>query len=186
MAIEPARCSPRSTALRLEAFDPRRAELVATWVRSQREAYWLAPKTPPPLDGDRIRQWRVPGHEPLQFIESAGTRLVGYGELNVLNANGRHFWLGHLIVDPDARGQGIGLELTQLLLARAFVCRGAQHVSLVVFPDNQPAIACYRAAGLREQGYEEHVFPPHARQVRLIRMSIQRGAWERARARPSI
>lgn len=155
----------------LEPFDPRQAECVASWVRSDQEAYWLAPKTTPPLTAQRIRCWALPNHEALQLRTPEGAAPLAYGELNLLNGSRRHFWLGHLIVDPDCRGRGLGRELTRRLLQRAFYRRGAQKVSLVVFPENVDAIACYRAAGLHDDGAEEHLLAAYDCRARLLRMS---------------
>jgi RimJ/RimL family protein N-acetyltransferase len=174
MAVEPAPPAPRVAALRLQHFDSCWAELVASWIRDEREAHWLAPKTPPPLDAERIRQWKLPGHEPLQLVRADDPTPIAYGELNVLNAAQRHYWLGHLIVDPAWRGRGVGSALTQLLLRRAFTRHAARQVGLVVFPENRRAIACYRAARMQEDGYEEHVLPAHEQRVRLLRMTTGR------------
>ena len=94
----------------------------------------------------------------------------------MLRTDERHFWLGHLIVDPRQRGRGLGTHLTRLLLERAFNQQGARRVTLVVFPENHRALACYRAAGLREAGAEIHYFPPCDRRVRLLKMDIVRAA----------
>lgn len=96
---------------------------------------------------------------------------VGYGELNLLNDARREFWLGHLIIDPAFRGMGLGVRLTRLLLRRAFVDHAASCVSLVVFPDNAAAVACYRAAGLYPSGFEQHAFEAYGTRERLLRMS---------------
>ena len=73
-------------------------------------------------------------------------------------------------------GRGLGTHLTRLLLERAFNQQGARRVTLVVFPENHRALACYRAAGLREAGAEMHYFPPCDRRVRLLKMDIVRAA----------
>jgi len=159
--------------LRLQPFDPAHADLVASWITSNLEAYWLAPQTPPPLTGDRIRRWSAPDHEALQLCPPHDRRPVAYGELNILDVYRHAYWLGHLIVDPSLRGRGIGRELTRRLIQRARACYGAMQVSLVVFPANLAAIACYRAAGLVPDGYELHDLHPYGQRVRLLRMTIR-------------
>ena len=175
MAIEPSKPARRLAALRLEPFDPAYAELVASWVRDEHEAYWLAPKTTPPITADRVRAWKVPGHHPLQLVERRGGQPLAYGEINVLNRVRGRLWLGHLIIDPSRRGRGIGHTLTRLLLERAFLRHGANRVSLVVFPENEPAIRCYQAAGMCETGYEQHELPAYGQRVSLLRLTITRG-----------
>jgi len=157
-------------------FEDEHAARVASWVLNEREAYLLAPRTPPPLTAEKIRGWVGPGRQQFLLIEIGKKRPVGYGELNVLRTEERHFWLGHLIVDPRRRGRGLGTRLTRLLLERAFNQQGARRVTLVVFAENHRALACYRAAGLRDAGFEMHCFPPYDRQVRLLKMNAVRRA----------
>lgn len=170
MAAEPILKPGRIQALRLRAFDPRYAARVVSWVRGAREAYWLAPRTKPPLTAAKVCAWAEPGRRPLMLVEPPQAEPLAYGELNLLNEARREYWLGHLIVDPQQRGQGLGRELTELLVHRALQRHAARRVSLVVFPDNQGAIACYRAAGLVEDGYETHWFAPYRRHERLLRL----------------
>ena len=101
---------------RLEPFDPRHAERVLSWISSPEEAYWVAPRTAPPLTAEEVLQWQAPGHQPFLLFENRRAEPIGYGELNVLNGPGRRYWLGHLILDPAQRGRGCGRQLTRLLL----------------------------------------------------------------------
>lgn len=176
MAAVPTRMKPQVVPARLMPFEDEHAARVASWVLDEREAYLIAPRTPPPLTAEKIRGWSGPGRQQFLLIEIGKKRPVAYGELNVLRTAERHFWLGHLIVDPRRRGRGLGTRLTRLLLERAFNQQGARRVTLVVFPENHRALACYRAAGLREAGAEIHYFPPYDRRVRLLKMDIVRAA----------
>ncbi len=165
---------------RLVPFEAAWAELVASWAQDAREAYWLAPRNPPPLTAAEVLRWHTPGHTPYALLEEGRATPVGYGELNRLSSGRRRYWLGHLVIDPAERGRGLGAALTRKLLEEAFVRRRAQEVSLVVFPDNVAAIACYRAAGMREDGYETHEFAAYRRVETLLRMVVRagpRGQW---------
>jgi RimJ/RimL family protein N-acetyltransferase len=163
--------SDRPASCRLAPFDPAWAKLLISWVHDEREMYWLAPKTPPPLTIGEILGWRRPDHDPYALLLPGRPEPIGYGELNPMTGARREYWLGHLIVDPAFRGRGYGAQLTRLLLQEAFEQRGARRVTLVVFPDNQPALACYRAAGMRDDGHEWHTFPAYGRQECLIRLA---------------
>lgn len=146
------------------------AEVIASWVRSPLEAYHLAPRTAPPIDAAKIRGWSGAGHSQLVLCESSRKEIVGYGEVNELHSNRSEFWLGHLIIDPQLRGSGLGLELTRLLLSRAFRQLRARRVSLVVFADNVSAVECYKRAGFHPDGYELHDLPAYSGAARLLRM----------------
>ncbi|MCK4343014.1 MAG: GNAT family N-acetyltransferase [Phycisphaerae bacterium] len=171
MAANPDLNKRTVPACRLMPFQPGYAELVLSWVCDPREAYWLAPRTRPPLTAAEVLNWQVPGHQAFLLAERGRAEPIGYGELNVLFGAPRRYWLGHLIVDPARRGQGCGVQLTRLLLWHAFARHGAREVTLVVFPENERAIAAYRAAGMRASGYETHKFSAYERQVRLLRMT---------------
>lgn len=173
MAVTPMLSDTCTARLRLEAFDPAHADLVVSWILDEHEAYWLAPKTPPPLTADHVRRWKQPGHEPLQLVDDDAAPPIAYGELNVLNADDDRYWLGHLIVNPAQRRRGVGRALTELLLSRAFCRHGARRVCLVVFPENRPAIASYHSAGMYEDGHEEHHLAAYGRRVTLLRMAIR-------------
>jgi len=50
------------------------------------------------------------------------------------------------------RGQGLGQEITRLVLAWAFTLLGVHRVELEVLASNSRAIGCYRACGFRQEG----------------------------------
>ncbi|MGD8450289.1 MAG: GNAT family N-acetyltransferase [Phycisphaerae bacterium] len=171
MTTRPARRPLEASTLRLLPFDAQYADLVASWVVDDAEALWLAPKTPPPITAEQVRDWTTPGHEPLMLCRARREPPVAYGELNVLSRSAGHFWLGHLLVAPARRGRGVGRALTEALLRRAFHRRGANRVSLVVFPENRAAVACYFSAGMREVARERHYLRPYEREAELVRLT---------------
>lgn len=174
MAVHPDMRRGVAPPCRLVPFEPAWAERVISWVRDEREAYWLAPKTCPPLTAQEILRWREPGHEPYMLVQAGRAEPLAYGELNLFGLARRQYWLGHLIVDGAQRGHGYGIELTRRLLEEAFERRGARRVTLVVFADNAAALACYRAAGMVDDGYEWHQFPAYGRRECLVRFSAAR------------
>ncbi len=158
-------------ACRLEPFHPGYADEVISWVRDEREALWLAPRSRPPLTASEVLNWQNAGHHSYLLVEKRDMGgPVAYGELNELTGAARRYWLGHLIVADGRRGEGWGVELTRRLLWEGFSRRGARDITLVVFPDNQRAISCYKAAGMEPDGYEVHEFPAYGRRIRLLRM----------------
>jgi ribosomal protein S18 acetylase RimI-like enzyme len=159
--------------LRLLPVRPEHADLIATWITDEREAFWLAPRTAPPLTPAKIRAWAHPLAEPLVLADAEGD-ICAYGELNLLDRTRGEFWLGHLIVDPARRGRGLGRALTCGLAERGFALRGARRITLVVFAENQPAIACYRRSGFVDDDHETHYFAPYRTYVRLLRMRAVR------------
>jgi RimJ/RimL family protein N-acetyltransferase len=53
---------------------------------------------------------------------------------------------------PGLRGQGLGREITRLVLAWAFGELGVHRVELEVLAFNRRAIRCYLACGFRQEG----------------------------------
>lgn len=171
MAAQPRVQAGQPTALLLAAFDPvRHADAVASWIRSDYEAYLVAPRSAPPITPTRIREWGGPGKRQFVLRERSAVGPVAYGELNALENRPDEYWLGHVLVAPGRRGEGIGTRLTRILLRHAFERLAARRVSLVVFTQNYAAIAAYKAAGMVADGMEVHEFPHYNRTVRLLRM----------------
>lgn len=176
----------KSLSFVLSTFAPHDADHVCKWVRNEDELRLLAPSAEWPLTPDKVVGWKQNGGRVYVLNESAGASSdvpadnidsgsgpsvpIAYGELNPMRNDRGHFWLGHVIINPDLRGRGVGLAFVQSLVHRAFNELNARQISLIVFPDNAPAIRCYKAAGFRETGDEFHYCAPVDARVRLVRM----------------
>lgn len=174
-----------ATRLRLAPFERCYAPLVAGWTGVPIDAYWLAPRTPPPITAAKVLGWIRPGTSAMLLSEEQGSDRsdrpcedarapLAYGEINILEGHTRAYWLGHLLVAPEHRGRGVGRQLTEHLLRHAFERFNARRVTLVVFPDNKAAIACYESAGMRIDGHEDHHFAVYGHTVRMVRMAVTR------------
>ena len=97
---------------------------------------------------------------------------IGYGELNSMRRDKDHLWLGHIIVRPEERGQGVGRQLVRALVSEAFDQKLAHRVSLIVFPDNVPGIRCYLGVGFAVRGEEHHQFGGVGPKHKLLRLEI--------------
>lgn len=163
--------------LDVRPFRPEDADVITRWVGSDDDLRWLAPGTVPPLTADAVRAWRKPGGHAFVLSESTSPDPIGYGELNPMRADHRHWWLGHMIVRSDKRGCGFGHAFLQALLDRAFHDLAANRISLIVFPGNHAAIACYRRSGFISVSEEYHRIGAHTPENRLLRMEIRRAAY---------
>ena len=162
----------------LAPFDNLMASVVATWARDASELFWLAPKTPPPLTAAKVVAWPGPQGSPMLFYRESESEPLGYFEINPMPGEKLHLWLGHCVVRPEERGAGLGRRMTTLMLEEVFCHRDAQRVSLVVFPDNIFAIACYRAVGFLDGATQIKYFKTSGRQHRMFQMSIDRRRYE--------
>ena len=84
----------------------------------------------------------------------------------------RHLWLGHLVIDSARRREGLGRELTWSLIDWAFQSGAVDRLTLVVFPDNVPAISCYLDCGFRLLGEEFQRFQGLAEPQKLLRFEM--------------
>ena len=160
--------------MRLTPFRVWQAPIIARWVKSEQQLLWLAPSTLPPLTAEKVAAWKRPGGEAFVLAMGRGDAPAGYGELNPMRSGCGDLWLGHVIVRPDLRGRGVGTFLSRALLSEAFGQRGANRVSLIVFPDNLAALRCYRRAGFIPAGEEHHQFGGADGTHRLLRLEIAR------------
>jgi GNAT superfamily N-acetyltransferase len=124
--------------LRLRAFDPSAAEIVAGWAESEEETLrWCgraAPVTP-----DVVAAWsHEAGVQPYGLYHD--DRLVGYGEAWVDDEESE-VELARLIIEPTERGHGLGRRLVSELTTVAL--RHHPSVFMRVHPENASALRCY-------------------------------------------
>ena len=163
--------------LELRAFRREHAPIVASWVQTERDLLWLAPGTRPPLTPRKILAWRSELNSPQVLFAKPDRSPCGYGELNRMRSDPTRYWLGHVIVAPSHRGQGVGQRLVEMLLVQAFNVRKGKSVSLVVFPENQAATACYGRCGFTVTREEHHQFRRTGGRHRMLRMDLDRRHW---------
>jgi RimJ/RimL family protein N-acetyltransferase len=162
------------SAYALQPFDTRLAHIIAGWARTPEELFWLAPKTPPPLTAAKVLAWPGDSGRPLLLYRQGDPAPLGYCELNPMPGEPEHLWIGHCVIGPQQRGQGLGRMLVGMVLERAFAQPHVRRVSLVVFPENVAAIQCYRACGLLTAGEPVKYFHTTGRQHRMVQMTIPR------------
>jgi len=163
-----------SAPLRLDLFEPCHAEIVASWAATGEQLRVLAPGTSPPLTAQKVRDWQRTDGMAYVLAGGRGTAPIGYGELNRLSEGAGHLWIGHVIVEPRRRRKGLGRLLVQLLLREGFNRWGAERISLIVFPDNMPAVRCYQWAGFLRVAEEYHYFPHQGGRHKMWRMQVER------------
>jgi RimJ/RimL family protein N-acetyltransferase len=167
-----------SNRFELRAFRKTDAALVARWVRDDNELFWLAPQTVPPITTEKVAAWTARYGRPMLLWTQAWADPVGYAELNDWPGRPEELWIGHFIIDPARRGKGVSRWMLRLLLDQAFGVLGAYRVALIVFPENEPAVRCYRSGGLVEVGTQQKTFPSRPGSHMMIEMAIDRPGYE--------
>lgn len=162
----------------IQRFDPAHAAAIASWIRDERELLWLSPETTYPLTAAKIIGWG--GLERRQFVfhPPCGDP-IGYAELNDMPGRADQQWIGHMLLDPEARGRSLGIACVQALLRVAFHHLASGFVLLVVVPENDRAIRCYLRAGFIHAGDEWKRHPLSGEPYRLLRMVIDRARYAR-------
>jgi ribosomal protein S18 acetylase RimI-like enzyme len=138
--------------LRLQAFEEAHAETVLGWVRTVEEADRWASAGGRSLEPALLREWHADA-DVRPYVCFEGDEAVGYGEVWEDRA-ADEAELARILVDPARRGQGVGRRLTALLGEQAREA-GFAEVWLRVVPDNEPAVAAYRAAGFVRTSSEQ-------------------------------
>jgi ribosomal-protein-alanine N-acetyltransferase len=106
---------------------------------------WAGPRLKFPFTPARLPQLLAePGAN--SFVMSRGLApTLGFGQFWVRDPGVAH--LARIILAPDARGQGLGTTLCELLMAEAARSTGAGAFTLRVYRDNDPALAIYERLG---------------------------------------
>lgn len=154
----------------LRPFDPLYAPVVATWIQSPLQLRWLAPRTPFPLTPAKVVNWTRKTGEAYLLFQPQKSIPCGYGELNPMKDDLTHLWIGHVVIDVEQRRRGLGRRLTELLTRKAFTDLGARKISLVVFPENKPALDCYLQCGFKVIAEEFQRFHDASTPQRMIRL----------------
>lgn len=168
----------RPMSLCLCDFDSVFAPTIASWVRSDRELLWLAPRTRPPLTSAKVMAWARDRSSRILLWDAASASPVGYAELNEMPGERDHLWIGHLLASPQVRGRKIGHRFVHALLCRAFQDLMVRQVSLVVFPDNIAAIRCYEANGMQHAGREFKYVKETGARHEFLRMALTHRRFE--------
>lgn len=131
-------------------IEHRHLQQLERWFSSEQDVrQWAGPEVNVPLCAAILNQQ-------LDFDNKPAVGLC-YG--NVLVAFGQFYELAgrchvcRLVVAPQHRGKGLLKSLMGALSQAGKARLNAQHLSLFVYTENQPAIRAYQRLGFREAGY---------------------------------
>lgn len=139
----------RLPAVTMRPAHERDAGQIVALLASPQDLRQVSPDEEYPLDERTVQHWirsRAAGHV---LIERG--RVVAYAELvQDSNVVGR-LWIGHMMVDPQRRGLGLGQRLVAGLLEIARDELRVREVAISAFIDNPRALQCYRSVGFRDR-----------------------------------
>ncbi len=108
----------------------------------------------PYVEADASAWYQRALSEPYGWCIEVGGRCIGHVRLHSVDEAHRRARYAIGIFDPSAWGHGYGTLATRLVLRYAFEEMSLHRVDLRVLAYNRRAIACYRAAGFRQEGIE--------------------------------
>jgi ribosomal protein S18 acetylase RimI-like enzyme len=131
----------------LRPFDGEYAAAVADWAVTAHEVSLLCERDEFPFPAELLTSWPKVADDIKSYLFLDGETPVGYGEL-WLDDEEDEVELARIIVAPQYRGKGLGVQLVQALLVPA-VDSGYADVFLRVRPENEVAIRTYERVGFK-------------------------------------
>ena len=91
-----------------------------------------------------------------------------------------HRWEARfMIVDPEAVGKGVGLEVAKMLTTYGFNKLNAHKIWLGVNAENLVAYKCYLSAGYKVEGTLREDLYVNGKYVDAVRMAVLKHEWNR-------
>lgn len=127
---------------------------VFRWFNSEKSVfYWAGPGITYPL---QIKRFKTDSkfEKSHSYVLKQGRTLLAFGQIyNRLE----HCHLGRLVVSPTFRGQGVGRQLIETLLAQGQQKLGLSKASLFVLNDNKAAMQLYQKMNFMVTEYPETI-----------------------------
>jgi RimJ/RimL family protein N-acetyltransferase len=140
------------------ALGPLRADLVPLYQRWRNDFFVQRTfgNVPAPVSLERQTAWHAGAATSSDYwftiYDRDGLRAIGMTDLFEVDFRFRTARFGMQIGEADARGRGLGTEVTQLMLNYAFTALGLHNVMLDVAEYNLAGRRAYEKAGFREIG----------------------------------
>jgi RimJ/RimL family protein N-acetyltransferase len=175
------------TLVYLRAVDRAEASIIVPWVNDQRVIRNLLIHRPTSLAAEEAFLESVSRSDTdvvMGICEKATDRLVGVCGLHRIDPKNRHAMYGIFIGEADARGKGLGSEVTSLVVTYAFDTLNLNRIWLHVYRDNKGAIRAYEKAGFTVEGVLRQDNFRDGRYGDTVVMGILRSEWKAKRPRP--
>ena len=149
------------------------AEKIVSWLTSEHAfALWSAGRYDAyPLTAENMNS-RMKRDETGKVIALTmtdfGRSVVGHLLMRFFDERKEDLRFFSIIVDSALRGRGLGTTLLQLAEAFALDTLNAKRITISVFAENAPALACYDRLGYRLIGEDEPAFCLGKRYERLL------------------
>lgn len=163
--------------MKLRSYEKSDFSAVSQWLQNEEQhAFWCAGKFSYPLSES---EFDIVLAEMAQT--NVGSSIIAVSDDGIpvgffcfsRNPENNEGMLRFVVVDPNARGQGIGSQMIQLAVQDAFAKTGVDTIALNVFIQNAPAIRCYQKAGFAPRWIEENAIQFHGQPWHRYNMVIR-------------
>jgi RimJ/RimL family protein N-acetyltransferase len=176
-------------------FTPADIDRLINWIPSlEALRMWTAssfgfPLTREHLEGHMRESAELGDRLLFKAVDPDEGKVIGHIELGAIDHRNRSLRLGRVLLDPQARGRGLGTGMMRSALTLSFETMFQMHrVELGVFDVNPRAIACYERAGFRYEGMSRESFLAPGSPERywsIITMGILASEWADLRSQTS-
>lgn len=149
--------------LRIRPFKISDAPYIVNWFNDERVfKMWSADKFNYPLTIEELANY-MQLYEQDEFgwifvaLDEKGIP-VGHFLVRMADYKKESVHLGFIVVDPEIRGKGYGVEMVKLAVKYAFEMLKVKRVTLGVFDVNPGAEACYKKVGFVTETYHKDIF----------------------------
>lgn len=146
--------------IRLRPFKPTDSETIATWFDDEIAFnYWSGGQYQYPLTAEQIKDKSIKYQNDenawmMTALDENGD-ICGHFILRLADYEKNSIHIGHIVVSPNKRGQGLGKAMIETALKYAVDILGMKRITLGVYADNIPARKCYESIGFKEYSQEK-------------------------------
>ncbi|MGN0602240.1 MAG: GNAT family N-acetyltransferase [Oscillospiraceae bacterium] len=141
--------------IRLRPFKPDDSKIICNWFDNEKTFdFWSGGQYTYPLTAEQFithyaeyeqdeRAWMMTA------LDESG-EVCGHFIFRLADYEKNSIHIGHIVVSPEKRGQGLGKAMVKAALKYAVELMGMKRITLGVYEGNIPAQRCYESLGFKE------------------------------------
>ena len=146
--------------IRLRPFKPMDSEIISTWLDDEKAFdFWSGGQYKYPLTAKQIKdkysEYQIDKNAWMMTALDENGDVCGHFIFRLANYEKNSLHMGHIVISPSKRGQGLGKSMIKTALKYAVEILGMKYITLGVYADNIPAKKCYESIGFKEYSQEK-------------------------------
>ena len=146
--------------IRLRPFKPSDSDTIAGWFNDEKIFnYWSGGQYNFPLSAqqiiDKSKIYEADENAFMMTALDTDGEVCGHFIFRLADYEKNSIHIGHIVVSPNKRGQGLGKAMIEMALKYAIEIMGMKRITLGVYADNIPAKKCYESIGFKEYSQEK-------------------------------